>query len=83
VNNAFLHGTLQEEVYMQQPQGFEQIDNKELVCKLNKAIYGLKQAPRVWFEKLKSTLISCGYSPTKSDNSLFIKHSNETVTYIY
>lgn len=73
VNNAFLNGTLQEEVYMQQPEGY--INNTNLMCKLNKAIYGLKQSPRVWFDKLKSRLVKIGYHPTKTDNSLFTKIS--------
>ena len=51
INNAFLNGALQEEIYMQQPPGFEN-ENKNLVCKLNRALYGLKQAPRSWYEKL-------------------------------
>ena len=46
VNNVFLNEDLQEEVFMQQPQGFIDEQNPNLVCKLHKALYGLKQAPR-------------------------------------
>jgi histone deacetylase 1/2 len=69
VNNAFLNGYLDEEVYMVQPPSFENIDSS-LDCKLQKALYGLKQAPRVWFERLKSTLVKIGFNPSRCDPSL-------------
>lgn len=76
MNNAFLNGDLEEEVFMIQPPGFENND-KTLVCKLNKALYGLKQAPRAWFEKLKGSLYHLGFTASKCDPSLFtLKHGS-------
>jgi hypothetical protein len=69
---AFLHGYLQEEVYMQQPKGFVDKQKPNYVCKLRKAIYGLKQAPRAWFSKWKGVVVSKGYNQSGSDPFNFI-----------
>ncbi|KAE8735348.1 hypothetical protein F3Y22_tig00000340pilonHSYRG00251 [Hibiscus syriacus] len=81
VNNAFLNGLLTEEVYMSQPPGYEQ-GSGELVCKLHKAIYGLKQAPRAWFERLKAYLQSEGFCLAKSDASLYVRKTSDSLVYL-
>jgi hypothetical protein len=48
-NTTFLNGVIEEEVYIEKPQGFEVEDRKSHVCRLKKALYGLKQAPRAWY----------------------------------
>ncbi|KAA3465059.1 Retrovirus-related Pol polyprotein from transposon TNT 1-94 [Gossypium australe] len=82
VNNAFLNSDLTEDIYMEQPPGFEvpSTNGQQLVCKLNKALYGLRQAPRAWFHTLKQYLITrLNFNASKADPSLFIRTSSENV----
>ena len=80
VKNAFLQGTLEEEVYMTLPPGHRLENNTNLVCRLKKSIYGLKQSPRAWYGKLSHFLINYGFKVSHSDNSLFTKHKgNDTI----
>lgn len=70
INNVFLNGNLQEEVYMVQLPSFVN-QNKDILCKLNKSLYGLKHAPRDWCEKWAQTFILFGFSHSRCDHSLF------------
>ncbi|KAJ4721959.1 Retrovirus-related Pol polyprotein from transposon TNT 1-94 [Melia azedarach] len=73
VKTAFLHGDLEEEIYMEQPEGFKMKDREDYVCKLKKSLYGLKQAPRQWFKKFESVMREQGYQKTTSDNCVFVQ----------
>jgi len=61
VKNAFLHGHLEEEVYMEIPPGFRSTRGRNKVCRLKTALCGLKQSPRAWFCRLTQAMISMGY----------------------
>ena len=73
VKSAFLNGILDEEVYIEQPEGFIDPEKENMVCKLHKALYGLKQAPRAWYERLHNYLIQIGFQRTNDNSSLYIK----------
>ncbi|MCI00073.1 hypothetical protein A2U01_0021089, partial [Trifolium medium] len=70
VSNAFLHGDLEEEVYMQVPNGYD-TPKAGMVCRLRKSLYGLKQASRNWYSKLSQALIEYGFQESHADHSLF------------
>ena len=75
VQTAFLHGDLEEEVYMAQPPYFQNTQFPTHVCKLRKSIYGLRQSPRAWYYRLHTFLIKCGYCRLKSEPNIYLRKS--------
>jgi hypothetical protein len=82
VKNVFLHGDLQEEVYMEQPSSYVDQTHPNLVCRLKKALYGLKQAPRAWSDKIGQYLITSGFQTSNVDFSLYVKKTNHGIVII-
>ncbi|GJS45629.1 retrovirus-related pol polyprotein from transposon RE1 [Tanacetum coccineum] len=80
INNAFLHGDLNEEVYMKVPKGYPQTLHHNTVCKLTKSFYGLKLTNSQWFEKLTTFLIQLVFKQSYVDTSLFTITYNGTIT---
>jgi hypothetical protein len=77
IKTDFLNGVIEEEVYIEKPQGFEVEDRKSHVCKLKKALYGLKQAPRAWYGRIDSFLMSLGFTKSKAYSNLYFKVMND------
>ena len=73
VKTAFLHGDLEEEIYMQQPEGFSVKGKEKLVCKLKKSLYGLKQAPRQWYKKFDGFMQNNGYTRCNADHCCYFR----------
>ena len=73
VKTAFLHGVLDCDLYMEQPEGYVDPNRPDYVCKLNKGIYGLKQAARCWNETLDKYLVESGYVKCSADSCLYVK----------
>ena len=73
VKSTFFNGELEEEVYIEQPEGFPLIDDKDIVCKLKKELCGLKQAPRTWYARLDKHLTKFGYRKGMEDSNLYWK----------
>jgi transposase InsO family protein len=82
VKTAFLHGELEEEIYLVQPEGLEVPGQEHLVCKLKKSLYGLKQSPRCWNTKLNGFLEEQGFKRCISDPSIYWKKSGKEQIYV-
>eukprot|EP00253_Pinus_taeda_P033359 PITA_33359 len=76
VKSAFLNGVLKEEVYVEQPPGYEVAGQEHKVCKLKKALYGLKQAPRAWYSRIDAYLIENGFDKCDGEPTLYIKEND-------
>ena len=74
VKTAFLNGDLEEEIYMQPPEGFPP-KVRGHVWRLQKSIYGLRQSARQWYQKLKGELVNLGYTRTATDHAVFIRRT--------
>ncbi|GKE19511.1 putative ribonuclease H-like domain-containing protein [Tanacetum coccineum] len=79
VKSAFLYGTIEEEVYVCQPLGFEDLEFPNKVYKVEKALYGLHQAPKAWYETLSTYLLANGFRRGTIDKTLFIKKDKDDI----
>ncbi|GJR59897.1 retrovirus-related pol polyprotein from transposon TNT 1-94 [Tanacetum coccineum] len=79
VKTAFLHGTLKEDVYVCQPEGFIDADHPSHVYKLKKALYGLKQAPKAWYDELSKFILQNHFFKGTIDPTLFIRRFDDDI----
>ncbi|KAL6321989.1 hypothetical protein AAG906_035908 [Vitis piasezkii] len=85
VKNAFLHGHLSKEVYMEQPPGYTDPQFPQHVCRLKRTLYGLKQAPRAWFQRFNFFIfffMKLGFILSQADSSLFVHHTTAGTIYL-
>jgi hypothetical protein len=73
VKTPFVHGDLEEEIYMKQLEGYEVKGKKELVQKLKKSMYVLKQSPRMWYQKFDTYMLGLGFIRSKEDHCVYFK----------
>ena len=82
VKTTFLKGTIDEEVYIEQPEGFEVNIKDSHVCRLKKALCGLKQAPRAWYARMDAYLLGIGFGKSSIDPNIYIKVVNNELPII-
>ena len=72
VKSAFIHGEIQEEIYMQKPECFQ--EDPSLVCRLNNSLYGLNQASRAWYAKMDNFMLSLSFVRCKYEPNVYLQH---------
>ncbi|KAG8489015.1 hypothetical protein CXB51_016942 [Gossypium anomalum] len=83
VKTTFLHGELEEDIYMQQPEGFIVSEKEDYVCLLRKSLYGLKQSPRQWYKRFDSFMTSHDFKRSSLDSCVYFKkNSNGSFVYL-
>jgi hypothetical protein len=82
VKSTFLNGELEEEVYIEQLEGFQLSENTNYVCKLNKTLYGLKRSLRAWYSRLDKYLQQEGFKKGSAENNLYIKVTQYSILII-
>ena len=82
VKTAFLNGNLDEEIYMEQPEGFISKGNENKVCRLVKSLYGLKQAPKQWHAKFDSVMMKNGFHINECDKCVYYKQVGQSYVMI-
>jgi hypothetical protein len=82
VKTTFLHGDLEEEIFMKQPEGYAMKGKKELVCKLKKSLDGLKQSPRMWYQKFDTYMLGLGFTRRKEDHCVYSKLIGDHFIYL-
>jgi hypothetical protein len=82
VKTMFLHGDLEEEIYMKQPEGFVVKGNKYLVCKLKRSLYDLKKSPMMWYQRFDTYILSLGFLRSKVDHYIYSKEEGKNFIYV-
>jgi hypothetical protein len=81
VKTTFLHGDLEEEIYMKWLEGFV-VKGKELVCKMKMFLYGFKQSPRMWYQKFDTYMLGLGFTKSKEDHCVYFKLIGDHLIYL-